>query len=273
MIKVVVLGAAGRMGKTLVRLLLEEKVPGLTLHGAVDLWDAPELGQDAGLASGAREAGIVVINNLEAVAPTADVIIDFSSHFGTAGNAPRIAEWGTAWVIGTTGLNDEELTAISRTAEKTPVVLSGNMSPGINLLCSLVEAAARALKDKGYDIEVIERHHRLKKDAPSGTAIMLGQAAAAGYGWELKATRIDGRTGLPGERPGQEIGFHAVRGGDIVGDHTVMLAGTGELLELSHRATSRDVFAVGALQAAAWAAGRAPGQYSMKDVMKDVLGL
>ncbi len=265
--KIVVLGAAGRMGKTLIRLLLEETVPGLELHGAVDLWDAPDLGKDAGLMAGAGEAGVKLLNNLEAVGKTADVIVDFSSHFGTAGNAPRIAEWGTAWVVGTTGLNEEELAAIHAAAEKSPVVLSGNMSLGINLLCNLVEAGARALKGKGYDIEVVERHHNQKKDAPSGTALMLGRAAAEGYGWNLKEVQLDGRTGLPGERPQEEIGFHAVRGGDIVGDHTVMLAGMGELLELSHRATSRDVFAIGALQAAAWVAGKPASLYSMKDVL------
>jgi len=266
-VKVVILGAAGRMGKALIRCILEEKVAGIELHGAVDLWDAPELGQDAGLMAGSKKAGLELVNNLEAVGPSADVIVDFSSHFGTAGNAPRIAEWGTAWVIGTTGLNDEELNAIDEAAEKTAVVLSGNMSLGINLLCNLVEAGARALKDKGYDIEVIERHHNQKKDAPSGTALMLGKAAADGYDWELKETQIDGRTGLPGVRPKEEIGFHAIRGGDIVGDHTVMLAGMGELLELSHRATSRDVFAIGALQAAAWVAGKPARRYSMKDVL------
>jgi len=265
--KVVILGAAGRMGKALIRCILEEKVPGLELHGAVDLWDAPELGQDAGLASGTKEAGIKVINNLEEVGKDADVIVDFSSHFGTAGNAPRIAEWGTAWVIGTTGLNEEELAAIDAAAEKTAVVLSGNMSLGINLLCTLVEEGARALKGRGYDIEVLERHHNMKKDSPSGTALMLGQAAAEGYGWNLEEVQVDGRTGLPGERPAEEIGFHAIRGGDIIGDHTVMLAGLGELLELSHRATSRDVFAIGALQAAAWAAGKDAKLYSMKDVL------
>jgi 4-hydroxy-tetrahydrodipicolinate reductase len=265
--KVVILGAAGRMGKTLIRCILEEKVQGLELHGAVDLWDVPELGKDAGLMAGTKEAGINLTNNLEEVGATADVIVDFSSHFGTAGNAPRIAEWGTAWVIGTTGLNEEELAAIDAAAEKTAVVLSGNMSLGINLLCNLVQAGARALKGKGYDIEVLERHHNLKKDAPSGTALMLGRAAAEGYGWELKDVQADGRTGLPGERPEKEIGFHAIRGGDIVGDHTVMLAGMGELLELSHRATSRDVFSIGALQAAAWVAGKSPKLYNMKDVL------
>ena len=265
--KVVILGAAGRMGKTLIRFILEERVPGLELHGAVDLWDAPELGQDAGLMVGAKEIGLKLVNNLEEVGPAADVIVDFSSHFGTAGNAPRIAEWGTAWVVGTTGLIEEELSAIHRAAESTAVVHSGNMSLGINLLCNLVEAGARALKGKGFDIEVIERHHNQKKDAPSGTALMLGQAAATGYEWDLKDVQLDGRTGLPGARPPNEIGFHAVRGGDIVGDHTVMFAGVGELLELSHRATSREVFANGALQAAARVVGKPAGLYTMKDVL------
>ncbi|MEN7972198.1 MAG: 4-hydroxy-tetrahydrodipicolinate reductase [Verrucomicrobiota bacterium] len=265
--KVVILGAGGRMGKALIRCIMEEKVQGLELHGAVDLWDVPELGMDAGLMAGTKEAGVKLINNLEEVGKDADVIIDFSSHHGTAGNAPRIAEWGTAWVIGTTGLNDEELAAIDAAAGKSAVVLSGNMSLGINLLCNLVEAGARALKGKGYDIEVLERHHNQKKDSPSGTALMLGRAAANGYDWDLADVQVDGRTGLPGERPEQEIGFHAIRGGDIVGDHTVMLAGMGELLELSHRATSRDVFAIGALQAAAWVAGKEPKLYSMKDVL------
>ncbi len=272
-VKVVIQGACGRMGRALIRCILEEKVKGLELYGAVDLWDAPDLGKDAGVMAGCREAGVNVINNLEAVGPAADVIIDFSSHFGVAGNAPRIAEWGTAWVIGTTGLNDEEIETVKAAAEKTAVVLSGNMSLGINLLCHLVEIGARSLKDKGYDIEVLERHHSLKKDSPSGTALMLGQAAADGYDWDLKEVQVDGRTGLPGERPEKEIGFHAIRGGDIVGDHTVMMAGVGELLELSHRATSRDVFAIGALQAAVWVAQKEARLYTMKDAMKYVLGL
>lgn len=267
MIKTVILGAGGRMGKTLIRCIVEEKVQGLELVGAVDLWDVPDLGKDVGIMAGTKETGIMLINNLEEVGADADVIIDFSSHFGTAGNAPRIAEWGTAWVIGTTGLNEEELAAINAAAEKTAIILSGNMSLGINLLCNLVEAGARALNNKGYDIEVIERHHNQKKDAPSGTALMLGRAAADGYEWNLPDVQVDGRTGLPGERPEKEIAFHAIRGGDIVGDHTVMLAGMGELLELSHRATSRDVFAIGALQAALWVADKKPNLYSMKDVL------
>lgn len=272
-VKVVIQGACGRMGKALIRCILEEKVQGLELFGAVDIWDAPGVGQDAGVMAGCKEAGINVITNLAEVGPSADVIIDFSSHFGVAGNAPRIAEWGTAWVIGTTGLNEDEIAEVESAAEKTAVVLSGNMSMGINLLCHLVEIGARSLKDKGYDIEVTESHHGLKKDSPSGTALMLGQAAADGYGWNLKDVQVDGRTGLPGERPEKEIGFHAIRGGDIVGDHTVMMAGVGELLELSHRATSRDVFAIGALQAAVWVVGKEARLYTMKDAMKHVLGI
>lgn len=265
--KVVILGAAGRMGKTLIRFILEGKVAGLELAGAIDLWDVPDLGKDAGLAAGTREAGVTISTDLAAVAPGADVLIDFTSHFGTAGNAERVAGWGTAWVIGTTGLGDTDRAEVKKAAQKIPVVLSGNMSLGINLLCRLVEEAARTLHARGYDIEIIERHHNQKKDAPSGTALMLGQAAADGAGLDLKTSQTDGRTGMPGARKKEEIGFHAVRGGDIVGDHTVLMAGTGEMIELSHRATSRETFAIGALNAAQWAVRQKPGLYSMKDVL------
>ncbi len=266
-IKVVIQGAAGRMGKTLIRCIQEEKVAGLELVGAIDLWDVPDIGIDAGIAAGTKEAGVKLSSDLAAVAPGADVIIDFTSHFGTAGNAERVAEWGTAWVIGTTGLSDEELEEVNKAAASVPVVMAGNMSLGINLLCNLVEEAAKKLHAKGYDIEVIERHHNQKADAPSGTALMLGQAAADGAGLDLKKSQMDGRTGHPGARTKDEIGFHAVRGGDIVGDHTVLMAGTGEMIELSHRATSRDTFAVGALNAGLWAATQKPGLYNMQDVL------
>lgn len=265
--KVVILGAAGRMGKTLIRCLVEGKVPGLELGGAVDLWDSEGLGKDAGLLAGTTEAGIPLSSDLEQCAADTDVIVDFSFHASTAGNAARIASWSIPWVIGTTGLSDDEMDKINKAAEDCAVVMSGNMSLGINLLCTLVEAGARALKGRGYDVEVTERHHRLKKDAPSGTALMLGRAAADGYGWDIKTVQQDGRTGICGERPEEEIGFHAVRGGDIVGDHTVLFAGMGELLEFSHRATTRETFAIGALQAAKWASDQAPGMYSMKDVL------
>ncbi len=266
-VKVVIQGAAGRMGKMLIRFIQAEKVAGLKLVGAIDLWDVPDIGKDAGIASGTKETGVTLSTDLAAVAPGADVIIDFTSHFGTSGNAERVAEWGTAWVIGTTGLSDEELAEVNKAAAKVPVMMAGNMSLGINLLCNLVKEAAKTLHAKGYDIEVIERHHNQKADAPSGTALMLGQAAADGAGLDLKKSQLDGRTGHPGARTREEIGFHAVRGGDIVGDHTVLMAGTGEMIELSHRATSRETFAMGALNAAAWVVQQKPGLYSMKDVL------
>lgn len=264
---IVIVGAAGRMGKTMIRCLQAGSVQGLKLAGAIDLWDSPDRGKDAGLAAGGNETGIKITSDLAEVAPQCDVVIDFSAHQGTSGNAPRVAEWKKSLVIGTTGLTPEEKRVIETAAAKIPIVLAPNMSLGVNLLLSLVEKAAAALRDKGYDIEIIERHHRRKKDAPSGTAIALGEAAAKGFGLDLKKAAIHGREGLVGERPAGQIGFHAVRGGDIVGDHTVLFAADGECIEFSHRATSRDTLAFGALRAAAWIAGHQAGLYSMRDVL------
>ncbi len=250
------------MGKTLVRFIEQGVEPGLTLAGAVDLWDCPDLGKPCG------GTGVVLTSDLAAVVKQAEVLIDFSNHHGTAGNAPRIASWGKGWVIGTTGIGPEGRAAIEAAAQQIPVVWSPNMSLVVNLLMALLEQAGRALKDRGYDVEIIERHHRKKKDSPSGTALGLGQAVAHGMGLDLDRVAVHGRHGFVKEdRPATEIGFHAVRGGDIVGDHTVMFAAEGEVVELSHRATSRDTFALGALRAAAWLQGRAPGLYSMRDVL------
>jgi 4-hydroxy-tetrahydrodipicolinate reductase len=265
--KVVVVGAGGRMGRTLIRCLRAGVVPDLELAGAVDLWDHPERGRDVGLLAGCGETGIVLTCDLKPLLSAADVVVDFSAHKGTAGNAPRAAEAGKALVIGTTGLEPEERRAVEEAARRIPIVWSPNMSVGMNLLFSLVERTAAALRDKGYDCEIIERHHRHKKDAPSGSALRLGEAAARGFGWDASAVAIHGRQGNVGERPVQQIGYHAVRGGDIVGDHTVMFATDGELIELSHRATSRDAFAIGALRAASWVVGQKPGLYSMRDVL------
>ena len=262
MTNITLIGAGGRMGKTLVRCIESNAVPGLTLVGAVDLWDAPDLGKPCG------GTGINLTSDLAAVAPLADVLIDFSGHQGTAGNAPRIAGWGKGWVIGTTGIGPEGQAAIAAAARVIPVVQAPNMSLGVNLLFVLLEQAGRALKDRGYDVEIIERHHRKKKDSPSGTALGLGQAVARGLDVKLDEVAVHGRHGLvKTDRPATEIGFHAVRGGDIVGDHTVMFATEGEMVEISHRATSRDTFAIGALRAAAWLKGRAPGLYTMRDVL------
>lgn len=260
--KIVIVGAGGRMGKTLIRFVDAGVVPGLQLVGAVDLWDCPELGRDAGA------TGVKITSDLAAVAPACDVIVDFSGHKGTAGNAPRVAEWKKGWVIGTTGLDAAEQKAVEEAARSAPVVWAPNMSLGVNLLFALLEEAGRALKGRGYDVEIIERHHRKKKDSPSGTALGLGQAVARGMGVDLNKVAVHGRHGMaPAERSTEEIGFHAVRGGDIVGDHAVVFAAEGEVVEFSHRATSRDTFALGALRAAAWVAGRQPGLYSMRDVL------
>jgi 4-hydroxy-tetrahydrodipicolinate reductase len=256
------------MGQALIRSLLQNNVPGLRLAGAVDLWDCPARGQDAGLASGAGEAGLVISADLGAVADQADVVVDFSGAHGTAGNAPRCAEWGLPLIIGTTGLDAEGLGAIEAAARKVAVVHAPNMSLGVNLLLDLVRRAAAVLRDRGYDVEILERHHRHKKDAPSGTALALGREAAGGMGWSLPDVAKNGREGLSKtDRPERQIGFHAIRGGDFVGDHTVLFAADGECIELSHRATHRDTFARGALQAAAWVLDQPAGLYSMRDVL------
>ena len=266
--KVLLLGAAGRMGQAITRLIVNGAVPGLEIVAAIDRPGSPLTGQDVGTSASVRALGVRISSDLAAaLAVRPDVAVDFSFHAATAAAAPQVAAAGIAWVVGTTGLDDTAKAVIMKAAQKIPVVLSSNMSLGINLLFALVEQAAGALKGRGYDCEIIERHHRRKKDAPSGTALSLGEAAAKGYGWNLKDVAVDGRSGLPGERPEKQIGFHAVRGGDIVGDHTVLFAADGECVEISHRATSRDTLALGALRAAVWLPGRAPRLYGMRDVL------
>ena len=266
--KVLIVGAGGRMGLAMARLIAQRAVPGLELVAAVDRAGAPLLGQDAGVAAGVPALGVVLGADLAAgLAARPDVAVDFSSPSATAATAAEVAAAGVPWVVGTTGLGAAEQAAVAQAARKIPVVLSANMSLGVNLLYALVAQAARALAGLRYDCEIVERHHRRKKDAPSGTALFLGQAAARGYGWNLKDVAVDGRSGLVGERPERQIGFHAVRGGDLVGDHAVLFAADGECVELSHRATSRDTLALGALRAAAWIPGRAPALYGMRDVL------
>ena len=266
--KVLIVGAGGRMGLAMARLIAQRAVPGLELVAAVDRAGAPLLGQDAGVAAGVPALGVVLGADLAAgLAARPDVAVDFSSPSATAATAAQVAAAGVPWVVGTTGLGAAEQAAVAQAARKIPVVLSANMSLGVNLLYALVAQAARTLAGLRYDCEIVERHHRRKKDSPSGTALYLGEAAAQGFGWNLKDVAIDGRTGIPGERPEKEIGFHAVRGGDVVGDHTVLFAADGECIELSHRATSRDTLALGALRAAAWLPGRAPALYGMRDVL------
>lgn len=267
-IRVGLIGAGGRMGKALARGLVEQRVPGLVLSGGVDLSTVPGQGQDLGMLAGTREAGVPLTSDLPALADVSDVCIDFSIHSGIAERAERMAEWGTGWVIGTTGLTGEEQAAVVLASQRIAVMQAPNMSLGVNLLSALIEQAGKVLKGKGYDIEIIESHHRRKLDAPSGTALFLGEAAARGYDWDLNEVIVNGRSGMAtSERPVEQIGFHAIRGGDEVGHHRVQFLADGEMIEIAHRASSRDTFATGALQAAAWLAGKAPGLYRMKNVL------
>ncbi|MFT5122430.1 MAG: 4-hydroxy-tetrahydrodipicolinate reductase [Kiritimatiellia bacterium] len=266
--RITIIGAGGRMGNALVRCLVTEKVPGLRLSGAVDLSTNPGQGQDMGVLSGVAPAGVPLTSDLPALAEQTDIFIDFSFHSGIRERVELIASWNKRVVVGTTGLTETELQSLQELAVKLPIVFAPNMSLGVNLLAALVEQAAARLKGQGYDIEVTEMHHRRKLDAPSGTALFLGEAAARGSQWKLADVAQHGREGITdGDRPDAQIGFHSLRGGDVVGDHSVLFAAEGEMLELSHRATNRDTFAIGALRAAAWLADKGPGLYSMRDVL------
>jgi 4-hydroxy-tetrahydrodipicolinate reductase len=267
-LQITLIGAAGRMGGALVRALHAGVVPGLRLHGAVDLSTVPGQGRDIGEMAGVGPVGVPLTANLPALAETTDLFIDFSFHSGVRERGEFIARQGKAWVIGTTGLTEEEKRSVAALAAQIPIILAPNMSLGVNLLAALVEQTARLLADQGYDIEVLEWHHRRKLDSPSGTALFLGEAAARGAGWNLPEVAVHGRSGLAaGDRPPRQIGFHAVRGGDIVGDHRVQFCAEGEMVEFAHRATTRDTFAIGALRAAAWLGRQGPGLYGMRDVL------
>jgi len=261
MIHVVVSGAAGRMGRTLVRLIGEAE--DLQLVGALEAPGHPCLGSDAGIVAGAGECGIRVAADLP---QTLDVLVDFSLPEGAVERIAACGERGTAVVVGTTGFTDEQRKAIAAAAKRCAVVLSPNMSVGVNVLFHAAAELARTLGPE-YDIEIVEAHHRFKKDAPSGTALKLAEEIAAATGRNLAKSSVHGRgPGQPPRREG-EIGIHAVRGGDIVGEHIVYYSGLGERLELKHVAHARDTFARGALRAARWVADRGPGLYSMADVL------
>jgi 4-hydroxy-tetrahydrodipicolinate reductase len=259
---VLLLGAAGRMGRALARLLAEEAEPGLKLVAALERPGHPDVGREVA-------PGVALTDDWAAALSAGPAVaVDFSHFSATADNARRLSSAGVAWVLGTTGIDGDGREAVAAAAGRVAVLQSANMSLGVHLLAALARKAAEALKGKGYDCEVVERHHRHKKDAPSGTALLLGRAAAEGFGWELDDVRKDGRSGQTGERPEREIGFHAVRAGGIVGEHEVVFASEGETVSLSHSLGSRDTLAAGALKAAAWLAeGRAPGLYGMEDVL------
>ena len=251
------------MGQALVACVLD--ADDLALAAALDVVGAPSVGRDAGAALG-RPSGVVVTSDLDAALARADVLIDFTRPEGTLAHAAACERAGVALVAGTTGLAAAHKAAIAGHARAIPIVLSANMSVGVNVLADLVTRAARALGE-AYDIEIVEMHHRHKVDAPSGTALLLGEAAAAGRHVSLPDVADRGRDGITGARRHGDIGFASLRGGSVAGDHMVVFAGEGERIELGHRAETREIFARGAVKAALWLAGRAPGRYRMGDVL------
>lgn len=264
MIKVSVMGAAGRMGQRIIHFLsLDEN---LEIVGAGEIEGHPSLGADAGALAGIGEIGVPVSDDIEISSLDADVIVDFTSPEATLKNAAYASEHGKCMVIGTTGFTAEESNKLEKLSGGFPCVIAPNMSIGVNVMFEMTKLLARAMGED-YDIEIIEAHHKHKLDSPSGTALGLGQAAAEGLGRDLgKVARFE-RHGKIGERKQDEIGIQTVRGGDIVGEHTVMFIGEGERLELTHRAQSRDNFAKGAVRAVSWIYGKSPGAYTMKDVL------
>jgi len=262
--KIAVAGCAGRMGQMLVNQILA--TPGCELAGGTEWVESPQIGADVAQLAGAEPSGLLVSADSAAVFTAADAVIDFTLPQATAGNAQAAAAAGCALVVGTTGLDDEQTAALDAAAEKIAIVQDGNMSLGVNLLLGLTRQVAAAL-GADYDIEVLEMHHKHKVDAPSGTALMLGRAAAEGRGVDLEDVSQRVRDGHTGARKAGDIGFATLRGGSVIGDHTVIFAGEEERIEIGHRAVTRAVFAKGAVQAAMWTAGQAPGRYSVRDVL------
>jgi len=261
MTNIAILGAAGRMGQALIRCA--PRLPGLKVVAALETAGHAALGQDAGLQAG---IGAIQVPISAGAAKGVDVVIDFTFHTAVTANLAAAVTARQAVVLGTTGLTEPEQAAVRAAAAQIPIVWAANMSLGVNVLLDLVRRAA-AILGPDYDAEIVEMHHRFKKDAPSGTALALAEALAKGRGVALKDVICHGREGMVGERPRGQIGMHALRGGDVVGDHTVMFACEGERVELTHRASSRESFAMGALRAALWLHGKKPGLYSMRDVL------
>lgn len=262
--RIAILGAAGRMGRALVNAIAQQQ--GAQLVAALDRDNAPESGLDAGSLAGLPALGVVLTSDIDEALAKADVLIDFTRPEGTMAAIAACQRAGKPIVIGTTGFTTEQKAVIAAATQQVGVCQAANFSVGVNVLLKLVEDAARTLGD-AYDVEIVEAHHRHKVDAPSGTALALGEAAAAGLGRNLKQVAIYGREGHTGARETQTIGFATVRGGDVIGDHTVMYLGDGERVELTHKASSRSNFAGGAVRAALWLAGRPAGSYSMRDVL------
>ena len=262
--QLVVAGAGGRMGRTLVRAIADSKE--FALAGALEDARSPLIGWDAGVLAGLPENGIKLAGDAGPLLSKADGIIDFTAPVATVAFAALAAKAGKVHILGTTGLSAADDARIKEAAKSAVIVKSGNMSLGVNLLAALVKRVAQSL-DESFDIEILEMHHKAKIDAPSGTAFLLGEAAAAGRGVDLHARSARGRDGHTGARRPGNIGFAALRGGTVTGDHSVIFAGAMERIELTHRAEDRTMFAQGAVKAALWAHGRKPGFYTMTDVL------
>jgi 4-hydroxy-tetrahydrodipicolinate reductase len=263
--RLVVVGAAGRMGQTLIRTI--HSIPGASVAGAIERSGSLSLGKDAGELAGIGTLDVPITDDPLPVFAKADGVLDFSVPAATVEFSGYAAQARIVHVIGTTGCSPEEDARIAAAARHAPIVKSGNMSLGVNLLAVLVEQAARALDAEDFDIEILEMHHRHKVDAPSGTALLLGEAAATGRGIALAQNSVRVRDGHTGARHAGDIGFATLRGGSVIGDHSVVLAGAGERITLSHNAEDRTIFARGAVKAALWARTRKPGLYSMRDVL------
>jgi 4-hydroxy-tetrahydrodipicolinate reductase len=264
MVKVVITGAAGRMGSRLVALVKDSAF--LTLAGAVESKGHHSVGEDSGEIAGCGRTGVPISDDLSGLIERADVLVDFTTPAATLGHLKVVAQHRRGIVIGTTGFSPSELEELKAAAKLLPCVFSPNMSVGINVIYKILGEMAKILGDD-YDIEVIEAHHRLKKDAPSGTALKMAEVLARSVNRDLAQVGVYARKGLIGERSRGEIGIQTIRAGDIVGDHTVMFATMGERIEVTHRASSRDTFARGALRAARWLVKQPPGLYDMSDVL------
>ncbi len=264
MTRIAVCGAGGRMGRALIAAV--HAADGATLTAAVERAESSLIGADAGELAGIGRLGVTLAGSLAEVIDQFDVVIDFTAPAATVAHLALCQAHGKAIVIGTTGLNDEQKQQVSAAAGQVPVVYSGNYSVGVNVSLKLLEMAARTFGDT-VDIDVLEAHHRHKVDAPSGTALMMGEAVAGALGRDLKDVAVYAREGHTGPRDRQQIGFQTLRGGDTVGDHTVFFFGEGERVEIRHVATNRANFAVGAVRAALWAAAKTPALYDMRDVL------
>lgn len=261
--KIAIAGASGRMGRMLIETVLAD--PAATLSGALDREGSPQLGQDAGAFLG-KQTGVVLTDDLDRVFAESDYLIDFTRPEGTIAHIEAALRHDVKLVIGTTGFDNDQKAQLRAASERIGIVFAANMSVGVNVTLKLLEFAARHFAT-GYDIEIIEAHHRHKVDAPSGTALMMGETIAGALGRDLDSCAVYGREGVTGERDPSTIGFSAIRGGDIVGDHTVLFAGIGERIEITHKSASRLSYAQGALRAVRFLEGRQAGLYDMQDVL------